>query len=97
MVYLAVARPTKCFVERRLVEAAGIEPASEDLHPRPLHAYPDPVYLTPDSQEPAKTCQELSSKFRRTPEACGRLAYLNDVLPAPGRRSTGERSRFLRG
>ena len=38
-----------------LVEAAGIEPASENLHPEPLHAYPVPVFLAPVSQEPARS------------------------------------------
>ena len=32
-----------------MVEAAGIEPASEDLNPQLLHAYPVPFNLTPVS------------------------------------------------
>ncbi len=80
-----------------MVEAAGIEPASEDLHPKPLHACPDPVYLTPIGQEPAKTRWKLSPQFRRTSGAYVQLAYLNDVLPEPGRRDPGERSRVLSG
>ena len=45
---------------RKLVEAAGIEPASENLYPEPLHAYPVPVFLAPVGQEPARSRREPS-------------------------------------
>ncbi len=52
---------------RKLVEAAGIEPASENLYPGPLHAYPVPVFLAPVGQEPARSRREPSPKSRSSP------------------------------
>jgi len=46
-----------------LMEAAGIEPASENVQQESLHTYQVPIYLTSDAREPATSPERQPVKF----------------------------------
>lgn len=78
-----------------MVEAAGVEPASESVQQKSLHTYQVPIYLTPGAGGPATPPDASPTNFTRNWP--GRPFRTSLQLSSPSKTPTGgsleERSR----